>query len=227
MKRVSLVGTVHEEMGLASASALLAILEPIKPEVLFWEAPSEASGDYLNDTGKDLEATTVGLYRELHRVDLVPVDLPIPDAELFQFMSGNEYLFKTIERRSPEYCGLVDEDGEEVRAHGFAYLNSERSSTRWSKVREAALSAIEELAYPSLTELYERWIGTHELREKHMMKSIEAYCRKTTFSNGVFLVGAAHRQSLIDKSREQRGADSSTILWDFPEFLEAPKEPTT
>ena len=60
-----------------------------------------------------------------------------------------------------------------------------------------------------------------------MMKSIEDYCWKTTFSNGVFLVGAAHRQSLIDKSREQRGADASTIQWDFPGFLEAPKEPTT
>src|SRR5882762_9614294 len=82
-------------------------------------------------------------------------------------------------------------------------------------------SAIEELAYPRLTELYERWIGTNERREKHMMNSIDDYCRKSTFSKGAFLVGAAHRQSLIDKSREQRGADSSTIQWDFPGFLEA------
>jgi len=227
MKRVSLVGTVHKEKGLASPSALLAILERIRPEVLFLEASSEASGDYLNATGKDLESAAVSRYREIHHVDLVPVDLPIPDAELFQFMGDNEYLFKTIQRRSPEYGRLVDEYSQEVRAHGFAYLNSERCSTHWSKVREAALSAIEELAYPRLAELYERWIGTHELREKHMMKCIEDYCRKTTFSNGVFLVGAAHRQSLIDKSREQRGADSSTILWDFPGFLEAPKESTT
>ena len=50
MKRVSLVGTVHKEKGLASASALLAILERIRPEVFFLEASSEASGDYLNDT---------------------------------------------------------------------------------------------------------------------------------------------------------------------------------
>ena len=227
MKRVSLVGTVHKEKGLASPSALLAILERIRPEVLFLEASSEASGDYLNATGKDLESAAVSRYREIHHVDLVPVDLPMPDAELFQFMGDNAYLFKTIERRSPEYCRLVDEYSQEVRAHGFAYLNSERCSTHWSKVREAALAAIEELAYPRFTELYERWIGTNELREKHMMKSIEDYCRKTTFSNGVFLVGAAHRQSLIDKSREQRGADSSTILWDFPGFLEAPKESTT
>jgi hypothetical protein len=221
MKRVSLVGTVHEEMGLAGASALLGILEPIKPEVLFLEAPSEASGDYLNDTGKELESAAVSRYREIRHVDLVPVDLPIPDAELCQFLGDNAYLFKTIERRSPEYCRFVDEYSQEVREHGFAYLNSERCSTHWCKVREAARAAIEELAYPSLTELYELWIGTNERREKHMMKSIDDYCRKSTFSKGVFLVGAAHRQSLIDKSREQRGADSSTIQWDFPGFLEA------
>jgi hypothetical protein len=221
VKRVSVVGTVHKEKGLASASALLAILEQIRPEVLFLEAPSDASGDYLDATGKDLESAAVSRYLEIHHVDLVPVDLPIPDAELFQFLDNNEYLFKNIERRSPEYCRLLDEYSEEVRAHGFAYLNSERCSTNWSKVREAALAAIEELAYPSLTALYELWIGTNERREKHMMKSIDDYCRKTTFSNGVFLVGAGHRQSLIDKSREQRGADSSTVEWDFPGFLEA------
>ena len=54
MRRVSLVGTVHKEKGLASASALLAILEQIRPEVLFLEASAEASGDCLNATGKDL-----------------------------------------------------------------------------------------------------------------------------------------------------------------------------
>ncbi len=227
MKRVSLVGTVHEEMGLASASALLAILERIRPEVLFLEASSEASGDYLNATGKELESAAVSRYREVHHVDLVPVDLPIPDAELFQFLRNNEYLFKTIERRSPEYRRLMDEYSQEVREPGFAYLNSEQCSTHWCKVREAARAAIEELAYPSLTQLYELWIGTNERREKHMMKSIDDYCRKTTFSKGVFLVGAAHRQSLIDKSREQRGTDSCTIRWDFAGFLEAPKDPTT
>jgi hypothetical protein len=85
MKRVSLVGTVHQEKGLASASALLAILEQIRPEVLFLEAPSDASGDYLDATGKELESAAVSRYREISRVDLVPVDLPIPDAELSSF----------------------------------------------------------------------------------------------------------------------------------------------
>src|ERR1043166_5078521 len=114
MKRLSLVGTVHEEMGLANASALLAILEWIKPEVLFLEAPSEASGDYLNATGKELESSAVSRYREIQHVDLVPVDLPIPDAELFQFLRNDEYLFKTIERRSPAYCRLVDQYSQDV-----------------------------------------------------------------------------------------------------------------
>jgi hypothetical protein len=226
MKRVSLVGTVHEEMGLASASALLAILERIRPEVLFLEASSEVSGDYLNATGKELESAAVSRYREIQHVDLVPVDLPIPDAELFQFLRNNEYLFKTIERRSPGYRRLMEVYSQEVRENGFVYLNSERCSAHWCKVREAARAAIDELAYPSLTELYELWIGTNERREKHMIKSIDDHCTKTTFSNGVFLVGAAHRQSLIDKSREQRGTDSCTIRWDFAGFLEAPKEPT-
>ncbi len=139
MKRVSLVGTVHKEKGLASASALLAILERISPEVLFLEASSEASGDYLNDTGKELESATVSRYREIRHVDLVPVDLPIPDAELFQFLGDNGYLFKTIERRSPEYCRFVDEYSQEVRERGFAYLNKNdaaHTGPKFAKPRE-------------------------------------------------------------------------------------------
>jgi hypothetical protein len=223
MKRVTLVGTVHEEKGLASVPALLAILERIKPEVIFLEIPAAAFEDHFNGTTTNLESTAVNRYREIHHVDLVPVDLPTPEPEFF---SNNEYLFKIIERRSPEYCRLIDCYRHSVETDGFAYLNSQHCSTLWSKVHEAVLTAIEELADGKLAELYALWVGTNELRDKHMMKSIENYCRNTTFSNGLFLVGAAHRQSLIDISREQRGADSRTIHWDLAGFLDA-KAPTT
>ncbi len=223
MKRVSLVGTVHEEAGLASISGLLGILERITPEVIFLEIPSGAFDDYSKGSRRNLESTAVSRYREMRHVDLVPVDLPTPDAEFFK---NNEDLYRSIESKSPEYCRLMDRHIQDVGAYGFAYLNSEHCSTFWCKLHEAILTAIEELADRRLAELYELWIGTNKLRDKHMMKSIENYCRKTTFSNGVFLVGSAHRQSIIDISREQPGADSPTIQWDVAGFLEA-KAPTT
>jgi len=76
MKRVSLVGTVHEEAGLASISGLLGILERITPEVIFLEIPSGAFDDYSKGSRRNLESTAVSRYHEMRHVDLVPVDLP-------------------------------------------------------------------------------------------------------------------------------------------------------
>jgi len=92
MKRVSLVGTVHEEAGLASISGLLGILERITPEVIFLEIPSGAFDDYSKGSRRNLESTAVSRYREMRHVDLVPVDLPTPDAEFFK---NNEDLYRT------------------------------------------------------------------------------------------------------------------------------------
>ena len=55
----------------------MAILECIKPACIFLEIPSAAFGDHFNGNRRsNLESTAVSHYREKHRVDLVPVDLP-------------------------------------------------------------------------------------------------------------------------------------------------------
>ena len=42
MHRVTLVATVHEEMGNAKVSELTRILEMIRPDAIFMEMPSDA-----------------------------------------------------------------------------------------------------------------------------------------------------------------------------------------
>jgi hypothetical protein len=79
MNCVSLVGTVHKEIGQASVSGLCAILEYIRPEVIFVEVPPavfdnelvvQVRGEY------DLESKAIRQYRTSRQVKLVPVDLP-------------------------------------------------------------------------------------------------------------------------------------------------------
>lgn len=219
MNRVSVVGTVHEDNGLANITGLLAVLSRIKPEVIFLEIPSAAFDDHLSGTRSNLESTAVLRYRAIHHVDLVPVDLPTPEDTFFR---QNQDLFERIERTSPEYCRLVDWHSQYVRAYGFAYLNSDHCSTLLSQLHEATLATIAELGDRRLAEHYDLWQNTNEVRDKAMMTNIENYCRATSFSIGAFLVGAAHRQSIIDLSRKRPGADSFAIQWDFAGFLEAP-----
>jgi len=218
MKRVSVVGTVHAEKGRANSSDLLAILERIKPEVIFLETPPAAFDDYFNGNDPNLESIAVSLYRENHRVDLIPVDLPTPDADFF---AKHQLLSKRIERTSPDYRRLVDWHSQNVSAHGFKYVNSKECSDLFSQLHEAMLAAIEkDVDHRLLAEVYDLWIRTNELRDKGMMKNIENRGRQASFSRAAFLVGAAHRQSIIDLSCSEPGAASSTIQWDCAVFLE-------
>jgi hypothetical protein len=68
------------------------------------------------------------------------------------------------------------------------------------------LSTIEWLKDSRLLAPYESWRETNDLGEKTMMENIQHYCRGKTYKS-VFLVGAAHRQPIIDIAREQSAVD--------------------
>jgi hypothetical protein len=218
MKYVSLVGTVHGEKGLANIPELYAILERIRPEVIFLEMPSTAFIEYFDvGTRWNLESIAVRRYRDLHNVKLVPVDLPTPEEEFFK---KNQYLHKKIEDKSYEYRQLIDWHSRCVSLYGFSYLNSEHHGIFWSDLHKVILATIESLNDHRLVELNELWNKTMELRDKKMIKNVEEYCRQNAFEKGAFLVGASHRQSIIDKLMRQSLADSPKIRWDFAGFVD-------
>jgi hypothetical protein len=61
---------------------------------------------------------------------------------------------------------------------------------------------------------YEQWVETNDDREKAMMQKIQNHCVRDTFDKAVFFVGAAHRQAIIQKSREPV-LQSTGIKWEF------------
>jgi len=219
MKRVSVVFTEHEESGLVKATGLLAILERIKPKVIFLECPPAAFDNYLSDTHAKLESTAVNRYRANNSVELVPVDLPTPPAAFF---SNYRDLIERIARTGPEYDRFASWHRQYIGAYGFAYLNSAHCSDLFSKRHEAVLTAIARLADPKLAECYDLWNTTNKFRDAAMMTNIESHCRRASFSRAAFLVGAAHRQSIVDLSGGGPGTTSSTIQWDFDSFLAEP-----
>ena len=212
MKSISLVCTVHEEDGHASVSGLSAILERIRPEVVFLETPPSALDQYLNArTTNELESTAVGRYHARNSVELVPVDLPTPDASFFRDIRD---LQERVRGRNPDFRRLLIWDRNYVRDYGFAYLNSEHCSKMWSELYAAMRAEIEALKDQRLAEVFELWNRTNELRENEMLKNILAYCDEHSFKQGAFLIGAAHRQSIIDKATELSGR-SKDVQWEF------------
>ena len=224
MTRVSVVGTVHDENGHTTVSSLLAILGRIKPEVIFLEIPSAAFHDYFEGNRSNLESAAAHRYRADHAVELVPVDLPTPGVDFF---TNTEHLFRRIEKVSPDYRRLVDRHRQYVAEYGFAYLNSEHCNDLWLQIDQAVRSAVDMLADRKLNDFYESWRRTNKLRDNGMMDNIEKHCRQATFESAAFLVGAAHRKSIIDLSRSAVRSEPSTVLWDFAAFLEVMKDSDT
>jgi len=217
MKRVLVVCTVHRETGLANVTELQAILERIRPEVVFLELPSADFDGYLDGTRETLESIAATRYRAIHPVALVPVDLPAPGDE---FKRNIDYLFDRIEDASSEYRRLSFLNSQSVSAYGFAYLNSASSSTRWSAIQQAMRTTIDVLRDRRLVDLYTLWAHANDRREVAMINSIEDYAMQNPFNTGVLLVGLAHRQSIIDKSRLGYRDGLPRVRWDFEGFLD-------
>jgi hypothetical protein len=210
---VSLVCTVHEEKGAVTVSALLEILERIRPEVIFAEMPPAAIDDYFTTCARaNLESKAIRRYRDGHEARIIPVDLPTPDEAFFR---NNRLLFEKIEQQSAEYCRHIDLHSAYVAKYGFAYLNSEYCSKLWVDVDAEIRRTIECLNDARLNELFQLWRNTIDGRDDAMMKNILRYCSSESFDKGVFLVGASHRQFFIDKGKEQSAAHPDRIQWSF------------
>ena len=213
MKTISLIGTVHEECGLASASALYAILEHLRPVVIFFEAPADVFDEYIiTGTRGNLESTSVRRYRENHDVEVVPVDLPTPEARFF----GRQKEFsQRIEGKSTDYRRLMLWNTNYICDYGFPYLNSEHSTKMWSDIYADIRATVKIISEQEITEYFELWKMTNDLRENEMMRNISRYCGEHSFERAVFLVGAAHRKSIMEKSRGMFCASGLGVQWDF------------
>jgi len=213
MKTISLVCTVHEENGFASAAALCSILEHLRPEVIFFEAPADAF-DELIITGPCLESTAVRWYREANRVAVVPVDLPTPEPRFFERQRAFD---QRIAGRISDFQMLMLWNKNDTRDSGFQYLNSDQSSKRWADIYSEIRATVKILNDQEVTDFFELWQRTNDLRENEMLRNISMYCEKHSFERAVFLVGAAHRKSIIEKS--QACAVDPGIHWKFSFYV--------
>ncbi len=206
---MALLGGVHKEIGAASASNLDQILEQIQPEVIFLEVTPDNFANYYTAPG--LEPKAVLEYKRTLDVTLVPVDLQITDKNIYMKF---QRLFEVIDANSTIEYQQKDRDIQKcVYESGFSYLNSDQYSKDHAELNNQDLETIRKINNPEITELHEYWNTMIALRKNEMIDGIYEYSRENTFQKAVFLVGAAHRDSIIDKIKESRSHDSTNIEW--------------
>lgn len=211
--RVSVIGTIHESLGRATADALLAVLRHLQPEVLFLEMPPDALDEHMDGSRTNLESDAVRVYRNDRKVELVPVDLPTPAAELF---AGIDEVGREVRSKSADYRRFKSWEHQYIEQHGFDFLNSSYGSQLSADIDGAIRAALTQLGDSRLSEHYETFSRTNELRDRAMLENIESYCASSPLSVGLLLVGSAHGRSLFEQSVARSNAPDYPVVWAFP-----------
>ena len=212
MSTVSLICTIHSEVGSATSARLTELLNAIAPNVIFLEVPAAAFNDYYESHARsNLESLAVRNYCAGSEVELVPVDLPTPDVHFFD--DEAEFLDR-IRSESPRYRELKRQERAHVENYGFAYLNSEYNDQLNVDLYLEMEATLAKLRDPRLVENYAKWRELLSQRETVMLENIRKCCAGRSY-NGAFLVGAAHRKYVMEKLSAIALNDTS-VSWHFP-----------
>jgi hypothetical protein len=216
MYNVTLISTEHEESGECNSDELYKIIESISPEVIFEEETNDDKFQkYYNDESsfKSLEVQCIIKYLQNHNIKHIPVDC---ESNKYLTFKEWDYLFETFksyiayQKIVKDHCTLRDKEG-------FGYLNSNNCSDLFEKMKatEKRLLEFSGINKKELLRIYELFQKEHDSRENEMLLNIYKYSKKNKYSQAVFLLGYAHRNSIIKKIIELETKENLKLKWTF------------
>lgn len=215
MYDITLINTRHRNDGNCNSTELWKILELIKPDVIFEEIPPSYTDDFLISKGiAKLETEAIEFYLKNNKAERVPVDDVIPPEEFFQ---NHQRLLGRVEglvnAHGSNYSKAVNAHQRNSAIHGFPYLNSDQCINHQNQINDATCEALKVINQVSLNEIYRAWFELHDLREHTMLRNIYEYSQTHQYESAVFLLGCAHRQSIIDKISNYEVSESLNLQW--------------
>jgi hypothetical protein len=215
MHNITLVGTLHVEKGNCNLNELYKIIEAINPEVIFEELYLNDFNDYYikKKQGSKLETNTILKYLENHQVEHIPVDYAEIPPQTFLDLHKSMHL--KLERRSHDYCRIVDINSNYTAAYGFIYLNSNDYIKMNDIYENEIIETIKFINDESLMPINQEWLDFMSNREDVMISKIYDYCKDHNFERGLFYIGAAHRSAIINKTQKYNETSEIKITWNY------------
>jgi hypothetical protein len=208
---------MHREIGKCNSKELYDIIEKINPEIIFEEFDISRTDDeyyknghYKNQNICSLETITIMKYLENHRVIHIPVDT-------YNVTDFPEDIYPKISNASEEYSNLVKMNFVLSCQQGFPYLNNLECSNLLEKIHILEEEVVELLNDKMLSSAYESWQIITDSRDNEMIKNIYHYSKSHCYNNAIFIVGAEHRNSIINKIKKYNNGEIS-INWNFNYF---------
>ncbi|HEY6142212.1 MAG TPA: hypothetical protein VIV55_02120 [Flavobacterium sp.] len=215
MYNITLISTAHSEYGKCNSYELYKIIESINPQVIFEELPSNLLDCAYNENphpNEPLEVKCIKKYLQNYNIKHIPVDM---DLNLFLPTSEIDNMFNSF-RKYDVYNKLEIDQYILTEKYGFSYLNSKKCSELFKekKIIEKNLISFMFNKY-QLIHNYKLFHEEQEKRENAMLKNIYNYSKENEYIQAVFLIGSAHRNSVIHKITENEKNEKLQLNWTF------------
>lgn len=206
MYNITLISTVHKEIGRCNANELCTIIEKINPEVIFLEALADTYSNYnkmifssFRVYHEKLEIKAMQKHSENFSFEYVPVldkGLSVAFDEKY-----------TIVCQHQELQRLIDNFNSLAAEHGFQFLNSEESLNLQKEMRILESHILND---SEVGKQADKYIDAYE---NSMIRNIYSYCKDNKFNTAIFMCGVAHRKSIIKKIEKMEAQETTNISW--------------
>jgi hypothetical protein len=206
MHNITFISTIHVETGQCTAEELYNIIEKLRPEVIFLEASDKTYLGYdeslfltYGQYHQKLEIAAIQKYSNNTSFEYVSVcENGLSDA----LKRINKIVGQNIERQQ-----LIGHFKSLAEKHGFKFLNSLECINLQEEIRvleSQILNGTDE------DEIFKAAIDAYE---NPMIRNIYSYCNNNHFSSAIFMCGAAHRKSIIEKIDSAKTEEQVNLTW--------------
>lgn len=208
MYNITLLSTVHKEIGKCNSEELYKIFQSISPDVIFLEAFENSYSQYhqmlFSQFGvyqERLEIKAIQAYSQNHAFEYVPVlDIGLSD----KFETKLEIVSQNI-----DYQRLLDNYISVEKENGFQFLNSEEQIAYQELMRELENRIIDN------TIMHQKADESMDAYEHSMLRNVYTFCQDNSFKSAIFMCGAGHRKTITQKIKEYELKENIKINWTF------------
>ncbi len=218
MYRITLIATGHKENGICNSNELQKIIEQVNPDIIFEELSFPGfAAIYEGPRSDTLETNAIKLYLQKHPIAHFPVDMDGNELVDKRFKSEIEEMFKLF-ANSREYNNLAIQLNILSERLGFSYLNGDQCRELLKRRYFLEDTILKMTNHESLFRTYKDWLEINDKRENAMIRNIYKYSDLNKYNRALFLIGAEHRESIIDKIPKFERNNKLELDWIFNYF---------
>lgn len=207
MHNITLICTVHKDMGKCNSKELLKLIKKNKPDVIFEEL-SETTYRECYELGREtLESTAIKMYLEDNNINHIPV----VGTEI-----SDEFNQKLEISKNHSGCNrLLNKLLTLQHVHGFDYLNSKYVDDLFDVLFRQEQDIVAFSKDDVITNIYKRANRNIDIYENDIVENVYNYRSSNKYNNALMFIGSAHRKSIIDKINRKNQKEELKLNWTF------------